>query len=101
LESEYPEEVLELIREEMSNIKITVEEIKRVSKVNIANFILHFNDIVTVTEDIQDDIISYEKIEENILNIYKNLNEKTANDIVKKIDLTNEAVYLIENFPKV
>ena len=96
VESEYISEVIDLLRNELSNIKITKEEINRVRKTRIANFILHFNDIVSVTEDIQDDIINFNKIETNILDKYKSLNVTDANKIASKINLSNESIYIVK-----
>lgn len=97
LESEYIEEVLELIREEIKNIKITKEELNRNKKVKTANFIMHFNDVVSVCEDIQDDILNYNKITTDILDLYKNLKVEEANEIAKKINLANECIYIIKS----
>lgn len=97
LESDYIEEVIELVREELQKIKITKEELSRIKKANIANFIMHFNDIISVCEDIQDDILNEGKITENIMEIYKGLKVEDANKIASQIDLKNECIYIITN----
>ena len=97
LESNYIEEVIELVREELKNIKITKEEITRAKKVYISNFIVHFNNIFNVCEDIQDDIINEGYINKNILDIYNELNVSDANMVASKIDISNECVYIIKN----
>lgn len=97
LESEYVEEVIELIRNELKNIKITKDELMRVKKVCIANFIMHFNDVISVCEDIQDDVMEYGRITSNILDIYKGLKLNTINELASSIDLTNECIYIIRN----
>lgn len=95
LESDYPEEIMDLVRRELHNLEISKEELERIKKANIANFILHFNDILSIVEDIQDDIINNGSIETDILNIYKKLNITDANKIAKKISLENETVFVI------
>ena len=95
LESEYIEESIELIRDELKKIKITKEELSRIKKANVANFIMHFNDIISVCEDIQDDVINEGNITSNILDIYKNLKVEDANKIASKISLENECIYII------
>lgn len=97
LESDYIEETVELIKNELQSIKVTSEEIKRVKRVFISNFLVHFNNIFNVCEDIQDDIINEGIISKNILNIYNSLNAKDANDIASKIDVDNECIYIIKN----
>ena len=58
---------------------------------------MHFDDIITVCENIQDDIINEGFIINNIMNIYKSLNVKTVNEILTKLDISNECIYIIEN----
>lgn len=95
-ETEYKEEVIDLIRNELKNIKITKEELERVKRTNIASFILHFNDIMDVAQDIEDDVLTNGKIEEDIIPIYKSMDLKTANDIASKIRVGNESVFFID-----
>lgn len=95
METEYKEEVLDLIRNELKNIKITKEELERIKKANIANFFLHFNDIMEVAQDIEDDVLANGKIEENILEYYKNLELKEINAVASAIDIKNESVFFI------
>lgn len=95
-ETEYKEEVLDLVRKELKSIKITKDELERVKRANIANFILHFNDILAVAEDIEDDILSNGKIEDDILEIYNTMNVSVANKIAGLIKTKHESVFYID-----
>lgn len=95
METEYKEQVLDSIRAELKNIKLTKEELERMKRNDIASFILHFNDMVEVAQDIEDDVLSNGKIRENIVDFYKNMDLKKANDIASKIKPVNECVYYI------
>lgn len=95
-ETEYKEQVIDLIRQELKSIKITKEELERVKKSNIASFIMHFNDIISVAEDIEDDILSQGKIEDGIMEIYKDMNLTSISKIAGLIDTMNESVYYID-----
>lgn len=95
-ETDYKEQVLDLIRTELKSIKLSKEEIERVKKSNIASFILHFNDIMDVAQDIEDDVLSSKTITEDILDVYKKMDVKVANDIASKIRIGNECVYFID-----
>lgn len=97
VESNYKSEVITLIREKMQKIKITSEDLDRIKRVFTSNFIMHFDDIITVCENIQDDIINEGFIINNIMTIYKSLNVKTVNEILTKLDISNECIYIIEN----
>jgi len=96
IESDYKDEIIELIRENLHSLEISKEEMMRIKRVNIANFILHFNDIITVAEDIQEDIITNQRIITDILNVYKSLNVSDANKIIKGIELTNESIFIVD-----
>ncbi len=96
IETEYKEEVIDMIRRELKNIKITREEVERIKRANIANFIMHFNDIIAVAEDIEDDIISYNKIQDDIMEIYRGLDVTLANKIASLINTEYESIFYIK-----
>lgn len=96
METDYRDQVLDLIRAELRNIKLSKEELERVKKSNIAAFILHFNDIMDVAQDIEDDVLSSNRITDDIFDIYKNMDLRMANDIASKINIDNECVYFID-----
>ncbi len=96
MDTDYKEEVIDLIRNELKNIKITKDELEGVKRVNIANFIMHFNDVLEVAQDIEDDVLANGKIEENILDIYKSMEVRTANNIASLINTKNECIYYID-----
>ncbi len=95
VETEYKEQVLDEIRSELKNIKLTKEELERIIKMNKANFILHFNDIMDVAQDIEDDVLSTGRITENILEVYDDMSLEIAADIAGKIKVDNECVFYI------
>lgn len=95
-ESDYPESVIKMIREELSKINITETELKRKIKVYKSNYILHFDDIELVNNNIQDDIISYNKFIENTMDLYNSINIKTLNEIIKLLKTKTESIYIIK-----
>ncbi len=96
IETEYKEEVIDMIRKELKNIKVSREEVERIKRANIANFIMHFNDIIAVAEDIEDDIISYNKIQEDIMEVYRGLDVVTANKVASLINTEHESIFYIK-----
>lgn len=95
-ESDYPESLTKMIREELDNIKISEEELKRKLKVYKSNYLLHFDDIEAVNNYIQDNIISYNKFIDNTLDIYDGLNIKTLNEIIKLLKNKTESIFIIK-----
>lgn len=100
VETEYKEEVIDLIREELKSIIIAEDELERIKRVMIANFILRFNDIIGIAEDIEDDVLSTGKIEADIMDIYKSLNAEEANRIASLINTENESIFYINRIQK-
>lgn len=94
-ETEYKEQVIDLIEQELKNIKITSEELNRISKSNIASFILHFDDIIAVAMDLEDDILSSDKIEENIIDLYKKMDVDVANKMATLINAKHGTIFYI------
>lgn len=96
-ETDYKEEVIDLIREELKDMKLDRSEVEMIKKSFISNFILHFNDIIAVAESIEDDILSNDKVENDIMDIYKSLNVSTANAIIKELKQSDETIFIINN----
>lgn len=96
METDYKEQVIDLVRNELKNVKISKEELDRIKKSNKASFILHFNDIISVAEDIESDILSEGRIVEDIMDAYDAMNLKEINDIASKIDISCECIYYID-----
>lgn len=96
IETDYKEQIIDSIRNELKNIKLSKEEVDRIRKANISNLILHFNDIIEVAQDIEDDVLSNGKIIEDILDLYENMELKAINDIASKIKLDNESIFYID-----
>ncbi len=95
-ESEYIEEVLELLKEELTKLEITDEEMNRFKKYSWADLIYQFNNNFSVSSNIMDDVLSYEKITTDILDFYESMNAKIANEIIDKFDLKNNSVFIID-----
>ena len=95
-ESDYPESLIKFIKEELDNISITEEEFKRKIKVYKSNYLLHFDDIESVNNNIQDNIILYNELLEDTLEIYDKLNIKTLNEIINCLKNKNESILIIK-----
>ena len=74
--TKYKKEVIELLVEKLNNLKLDSEELKRIKRVNISNFIMHFDNIISLNEDLVADIIYYNKISNDIIELYKNITLK-------------------------
>ena len=95
-ETEYSESLINMIREELDSININENELLRKVKVYKSNYILHFDDIEAVNNNIQDNIMSYNKFIDNTMDLYDDINIKTLNEIVKLLKNRTESILVIK-----
>lgn len=95
-ESDYPETLIKMIKEVINNIRLEESDLIRKVKVYKSNYILHFDDIELVNSNIQDNIIQYNKVLENCMNLYDELNIKKLNEVSKLIKTRSESVLIIK-----
>jgi hypothetical protein len=81
----------------MKKLYLTKEILTRRIKCNIANIITGFDDIEYINSFIQENLIYYNKIINNIYSIYKSLNVEDALNIINKLDLTNYVSIVMNN----
>lgn len=98
-ETEYPDSLIKMIQEELKNINIKEEDLNRKLKVYKSSYILHFDDIEAVNNNIQDNIIGYNGFIDNYMDLYNEINIKTLNDISKLLKNKTESILIIK--PKI
>lgn len=99
-ETEYPERFIDILKEEVKHIRITKEDLIRKSRTFISNYILHFDDIESVNYDIQTDIIEFNKICDNMLSVYDELNILELNKLINVLKYDISSVLIIKPFDK-
>ena len=95
-DTEYVETYINMVRDTMKNIKINEQELERKLKVYKSNFILHFDDIELVNNNIQDNILMHGKVVNNYLSIYENINIDKLNEVIKRIKNKRESILVIK-----
>jgi len=95
-DTEYVETYINMVRDTMKNIKISESELERKLKVYKSNYILHFDDIELVNNNIQDNILMHGKVVNNYLNIYENINIDKLNEVIKRIKNKSESILVIK-----
>lgn len=81
----YPEYFKDKIIDKFNNLEMTEEDIKRVSKVNISNYILLFDSVIAVNNYIIDELMDNNEVNTNYINILRNLNIDTCNKVLNKL----------------
>ncbi len=94
-DSEHPEKLIEKIKEELKDISVTEEDINRLKKVWISSEVMMIDNINISLENIVDDVIDYGKVIPNNVDIFRSLNKKEYDKMLKNIDLTNASTLII------
>lgn len=99
-DSMYTETLINMISETMKNISINECDLERKIKVLKSNYILHFDNIESVNNEIQDSIINFNKFIDNNMDIYDSLNINKMNELIKCLKVRSESVLIIKPFDK-
>ena len=94
--TEYPDYFIKRVKDTLQNMLITEEEIARKIKSSISNLIMSFDDIETVNNDIQEDIINYDKCITDITYEYRKLNTETAKKVLEKFNKCITAIHILK-----
>ena len=92
-----PDSLIKEIKYELDHISISKKTFERIKKVWIANEVKMIDDIEREESNLFDDIISYNKVISNRIDIIRNMSVKVLNELIKKIDLTNISVLKMYN----
>lgn len=101
-ETTKPKELLKEIYHKLDDLTVTEEDLTRLKKTLIAQEIKQADYVDGVTASITHDLIKYNKLVENPIEIYKSLNIDELNKVLKGINYKNRAVvtYVPKNMPK-
>lgn len=95
-ETEKIEKLSKEIEEQIKNLEITEEEFDR-KKLNIASSYVFMSDnIFSMNEKIMSNIIKYNEIKTDDIKYTKKLDYKKAQEIAKKLNLSNKSIVIIE-----
>ena len=87
-----PDELIEEIIHEFENIKIDEESFNRIKKVWIAREIKGIDNIEESVDTLYYEIVKYNKIIPNKIDIIKNMKFKVLKDLIKNIDFSNYSI---------
>lgn len=96
-ESPYPNRYVALMKEELKNIDIDEDDLKRKKRVAISNFIRSFDDIEEVNLSIQSDILNYDEVVSNIYDVYNELNLDDCLKVASKINTKAMSIVVLKN----
>ena len=94
-ETKEKDKLIKSIDEEINNIFITEEELNRKKKIIKSSLVYMTDDIYTINHKIMSDIIKYNNIFYNIIDIINSLNITEYNEFMKTIDFNNKNITII------
>lgn len=95
-ETDYVDTFIKLVQETLDNIKIDSCDLDRKLKVYKSNYILHFDEIELVNNNIQDNIIEYNKFINDYMDIYDNINIDILNKVIDTLKTKEESILVIK-----
>ena len=99
-DSNKPNELVKEIKKELANIEIAEEDINRMKKVWISATVMASDDINLTVDNIIDDIITYYRLIDNKIDIYRSLNKKDYLKMLSDIDFNNSSVVVVTPIDK-
>ena len=96
-ETENIDRLLSQLENKIENLEITEEEFER-KKIGIqSSYVFMSDNIFSMNEKIMNNIIKYNEIKTDDIEYTKNLNYKKAQDIIKKLNLKNKNIVIVES----
>ncbi len=95
IETDYPKEAIKRVKEALENLYMTEEVMQRKINSSIASLVLNYDDIMNVNSLIQEDILSFDKIIDDVKVHLENINIEEINKVIKKIDKENMAITVL------
>ncbi|MBE6154594.1 MAG: insulinase family protein [Firmicutes bacterium] len=86
IESNYIDEAIKKIINALNNLKIDKEDLKRKINSSVATLVLNYEDVEQVNGMIQNNIIYYDRIVDNLKEIYESVTMEDINGIIEAIN---------------
>lgn len=96
IETDYQDEVIKIIKEQFKNLKMTEENLKRKINCLVASLVLDYDDIMVVSDSIQQEILSFNEIIANKKELLESITIEEINKVIKKIDVKNMAITVLK-----
>lgn len=95
IDSKYTDEILKLFQDKLNNLMIDEKTFQRIKNANVASLILEFEDVELVNSVIQNDILRYGKIIDNLKEIYENITYDDVVNFLNVLDIKNQSILVL------
>lgn len=97
LETDYPNEVIDKIKQAFNSLDITQDNLQRKMNSTLANLILNFDDINDVNDNILSNVLNYNKVIDNIKEIISNMKLEDVKKVIKLINPNEMAITVLKS----
>ncbi|MDD3821561.1 MAG: pitrilysin family protein [Bacilli bacterium] len=94
-ESNQPSQLIMAIKKYLNGFKVNKKDFERIKKVFISSYYLTFDDILAVNNKLLSNIINYNKLYLNEIDLLKDLNKEELDKIIKLLDLNQVSTCII------
>lgn len=95
-ETKYPKEAMKAIKNQLQNLKMTEENLKRKINASIATLVLNYDDIMGVNNIIQEEVLSFDTVIDNVKEHLENITLEDVLKVIDKIDKENMAITVLK-----
>ncbi len=95
-ETKYPKEVKKIIENQFKNLKMTEENLQRKINATIASLVLNYDDIISVNNSIQEEILNFASVIPNVKEYLENITLDKVNKVIEKINTKNLATTILK-----
>lgn len=95
LETKYPKEVIKEVKEQIKKLEITEENLRRKVNASIATLVLKYDDIMSVNNTMQEEILTFGTIVDNEKEHLENITLEQVKKVIKKMDTKNMAITIL------
>lgn len=99
-ESKEPLKFIEMVKDYLTDLSISKEELERIKKAYISNILYASDNITSINSKIMNDVVKYNKLINNDIEIIEKYNMDEMNEIIKSINLDNYTTYIVSPLDK-
>lgn len=96
METKYPKEAIKHIKKSLQHLEMNEESLKRKVNSSIATLVLNYDDIMGVNNAIQEDILSFNKVVDDIKPHLESITLEKVKEVMKRIDTENMAITILK-----
>ncbi len=95
IDSNYAKEIISLFDEKLNDLSIDEKTFNRIKNANIASLILEYEDVEIVNSSIQEEVLNYGNVIDNLKEVYENLSFGKLNKFINELNLNERSILVL------